>query len=74
MKTSHLKSKILEACYVLEVVSLKIKSSESNEFNFGFQKEIQMARALFSGMVLRKSSEITNSKPTLISTIFFLKL
>ena len=30
-----------------------------------------MARTLFSGMVLRKLSEITKSKPILISTMFF---
>ena len=30
-----------------------------------------MARTLFSGMVLRKLSEITKSKPILISTMLF---
>ena len=33
---------------------------------------MQVARTLFFRMVLRKFSEITNNKPVLVSTIFFM--
>ena len=74
LETSHLKKntkvnsvqKIWAIKLFLSI--LQLKSTESSEFGFGFQHEMQTARTLFFHMVFKKFIEKYN-KPILVSTI-----